>query len=145
MYNCITENPPIKFQPWTSPSSLRSRRRSWVLSWLEGLKFTVPTNEIFEHSLRFWPGRSDVEAGDVAHGKLLNPQPSAPESSHAGYTSLEAWWGGGALWESNVANVAMENPLKMEVKKRFKWEHHLYHVWFSIATFDYCSVSSSTK
>ena len=27
------------------------------------------------------------------------------------YTSLEAWWGGGALWESNVANVAMENPL----------------------------------
>ena len=60
-----------------------------MLSWLEGLKFTVPTNEIFEHSLRVWPGRSDVEAGDVAHGKLLNPQPSAPESSHAGIPRLK--------------------------------------------------------
>ena len=44
-----------------------------MLSWLEGLKFTVPTNEIFEHSLRVWPGRSDVEAGDVAPDFQLLP------------------------------------------------------------------------
>lgn len=31
-----------------------------------------------------------------------------------------------------MANVAMENPLKMEVKKRFKWEHHLYMFDFQL-------------